>query len=143
MDAMRSGVRRCAARLVGPALLAVFIIMTAATGSAQQLEGATWRAERIKGGAVAGTAPTLAVAGGRLSGSGGCNRLMGSVDVSSGSIALGGVASTRMACEPPIMAQEKAFLAALGATRSFRVEGAHLVFLDEAGAETVRFVQQP
>jgi putative lipoprotein len=116
--------------------------MTAPAAHAQPIEGATWRAERIRGGEVTGTAPTLSVAGGRLAGSGGCNRLMGSADISGDRIRFGGVASTRMACPPPAMEQEGNFLAALSATRAFRIESGRLIFLDETGAETVRFAQQ-
>jgi heat shock protein HslJ len=143
MDAVRTRVQSLAGRTVTAVLaLAWFIAMTAPTAGAQQIEGATWRAESIKGSAIAGTAPMLSIAGGRLSGSGGCNRIMGSADLSGDRISFRGIASTRMACPPPAMAQEQNFLAALAATRAFRVEGRRLILVDQAGAETVRFVQQ-
>jgi heat shock protein HslJ len=142
-DAARAGLQGLAGRTATAALaLAWFIAMTAPAASAQQIEGVTWRAESVKGSAVTGAAPMLSIAGGRLTGSGGCNRIMGSADLSGDRISFGRIASTRMACPPPAMAQEQNFFAALAATRAFRMQGGRLILVDQTGAETVRFVQQ-
>ena len=68
-------------------------------------------------------------AGGRLSGSGGCNRITGSYQLDGDRLTFGPIASTRMAC-PEAMDQEQAFLKALAAVRSYRIPGGTLELLD-------------
>jgi len=63
---------------------------------------------------LAGNVPSLTLAGGRLSGSGGCNRLSGVVRASGDRLTFGPIAATRMACAPAVNAQEETFLAVLG-----------------------------
>jgi heat shock protein HslJ len=67
---------------------------------------------------------------------------MGSVAVSGDRIALTGLATTRMACPAPVMAQEKAFLDALTAARTFRLEAGSLTLHDDAGNELARLKAQ-
>ena len=110
---------------------------------AQGLEDRTWVAERIKGNAVnAGIISTLALAAGKVTGSSGCNRLMGSATIAGASIAFGAVATTRMACPEPVMAQERDFLDALAAARTFRIEGGYLSLRDAAGTEVAWLREQ-
>ncbi|MPY67659.1 META domain-containing protein [Deinococcus sp. SDU3-2] len=59
---------------------------------------------------VAGSVPSLTLAGNRVSGSAGCNRLTGGVEVQGSRITFGPLATTRMACAPAVNAQEAAFL---------------------------------
>lgn len=59
---------------------------------------------------LAGSVPGLTFAGTRVSGSAGCNRLTGSVQVQAGRVTFGPLATTRMACAPAVNAQEAAFL---------------------------------
>lgn len=109
----------------------------------ERLLGATWRAEAIRGGGVIDKAQsTISIAaGGKVTGSGGCNRMFGIAKIEGNGIAFDGFGLTRMACAGPVMAQENAFVGALAATRSFRFDGPHLIFHDAAGAETIRFAQ--
>ena len=53
----------------------------------------------------------------------------------------GGVGTTRMACAPALMDQEQKILAALAATRAFRLEEPHPKFCDGNGAELIRFTE--
>lgn len=56
----------------------------------------------------------------QVSGAGGCNRYMGTVDIEDSSITVASeVASTMMACPDEIMAQETAYLAALTSATGF------------------------
>jgi putative lipoprotein len=118
---------------------------TAGNALAQErLIGPSWRAVAIQGGVTGSAQSTIRIApGGKVTGSGGCNRLFGTASIDSSGIAFSQMGTTRMACDGSVMAQESKFLGALAATRAFRFEGAQLVFLDAAGAEAVRFAGQP
>jgi heat shock protein HslJ len=131
----------CDLRRRGLAILVVLAMAGAAW--AQGIENRAWIAERIGGQAVGGdTRPTVTIAGGRVTGSGGCNRLMGSATISGDGISFTGLATTRMACPGPVMAQEKAFLDALMAARTFRLEAGSLSLQDAAGNELARLKAQ-
>ena len=71
---------------------------------------------------------------GRVTGSGGCNRLSGSYQRNGSRLKLGPLATTRMACaDAGRSGLETRFLAALQATASYRVKGARLLLLDASG----------
>ena len=77
---------------------------------------------------------------GRVSGSGGCNRYGGPVEVSGETIRFGPLASTRMACSPAISDQEERFFAALrSATRFVVTAEDKLVLYDATGEAIVTF----
>lgn len=123
--------------------LGVGVAMTADAWGAARLEGATWLAEDIKGGGVIDNAQSTVsiAAGGKVTGSGGCNRLFGTVTIAGDALTFGGIGTTRMACAPALMDQEQKFLGALAATRTFRLDGPYLKFYDAGGAELVRFTE--
>jgi putative lipoprotein len=125
------------------ALAVVGMAMTAGASSSERLEGPTWLAENIKGGGVIDNAQSTLVfaSGGRVTGSGGCNRLFATATIAGDTLMFGGVGTTRMACAPALMDQEQKFLGALAATRTFRFEGPYLRFFDAAGGELVRFTE--
>ena len=56
---------------------------------------------------------------------------------SSGAIAFGTGASTRMACPPPLDTLEQSLGQALAASAQWRIEGDRLELLDEAGVQTL------
>ena len=60
--------------------------------------------------------------GGRVSGETGCNRYTGDVSVDGAALTFGPLATTRMACEPPLMDQERAVLDALAGVTGWAVE---------------------
>jgi len=96
-----------------------------------------WRVEDIAGGGIIDASNvTLAFApGGRVSGSGGCNRYTGGVELTGEGLRFG-PAATMIACAEALMAQERRFFEALGRVDRFDIapDGA-LVLL--AGGETV------
>ncbi|UFN47625.1 META domain-containing protein [Roseomonas sp. OT10] len=104
----------------------------------QSFEGAAWRLAELDGRAIA-PGPREAyvqfdAASGRVSGSGGCNRIAGSYRLGGGSLTLGPLISTRMAClDPQASATETRFLAVLEATAGYRLEGRRLILTDGAG----------
>jgi putative lipoprotein len=122
-----------------------FLAMAAAGTRAESelsLSGVTWLAEDIGGGGVVdNVASTLRIdSDGKLSGSGGCNRLMGSAKVEGDTVVFSPPATTRMMCPPAIMDQERKFLDALVKTKRFEIEGSFLRLLGEDGVALVRFI---
>jgi putative lipoprotein len=106
------------------------------------LIGSTWVAEDIDGAGVIDNAQSTLVFGtdGRVSGRAGCNQYGGSVTLSGASLIMDQVFATKMACAPEaLMDQETRFLAALQATRSYRMDGSKLVLVDGAGKARLRF----
>lgn len=80
-----------------------------------------WLAEDIRGGGVIDNLQTvLEIAeDGKVSGSGGCNRMSAVATVSGEDITFGPIAATRMACAPASMNQETKFFAALAEARTW------------------------
>lgn len=87
------------------------------------LAGAEWTVESLGGaGLVEGSSATLAFGGdGRVSGKASCNGFTGEYSLTGEGLSIGKLATTRMACPPPLMEQEAAFLAALGAVQRFEI----------------------
>jgi putative lipoprotein len=87
--------------------------------------GGKWLAESIHGHDVIDNLQTMIDIGsdGKITGSGGCNRIAGKAAISGERITFGPMISTKMACAPAIMDQESKFLAALGDVRRFEVDG--------------------
>ena len=117
---------------------------TSTTGSSMtnlDLTHTSWRVEDIGGNGIAQNADaTLKFdTGGKLSGGTGCNHFTGAAHIDGNKLAFQPLATTRMACSPPLQAQEQAFLQAIGNTRSFVMDPAgKLVLLGEDGKEVMR-----
>jgi copper homeostasis protein (lipoprotein) len=69
----------------------------------------------------------------RVSGSGGCNRLMGGFTLDGKTLRFSPLASTKMACAEPVMAFEMNVVRALEQVRGWRIEGGELFLLDAGG----------
>lgn len=98
-----------------------------------------WLAEDI-GGVVDRVQTVLEIGpDGRVSGSGGCNRIFGTVRIEGQAIAFGQMGSTKMACVGAVMMQEQRFLAALAQARRWRIDAPlrKLILSDEAGTVLV------
>lgn len=102
------------------------------------LEGTLWKLTELNGKPVKTTgeehAPNLIFHAKekRVSGSGGCNRIMGGYMVRGESIHFNGVASTMMACQHG-MDTEQAFLAALQKVQTWKLDGSSLSLSDGSG----------
>jgi putative lipoprotein len=107
------------------------------------LQGTEWRAQAIEGRKVLDIVQStlLIEAGGRISGSAGCNRYFGKASVKEGEISVGPLGTTRMACMPDQMEQEKIFLDAIAKTRGFHVEDGKLLLLDADGKTLMQLVK--
>lgn len=119
-----------------PALLTLSAVLTACAapagggGAAPPLRGTTWqlgadgpRAAHIR----------LDEKEARLSGYGGCNRLMGRFVLEGSRLRFEGLASTRRACVDDDGGAEDRFITALSGVRGWRIEGGVLKLLSEGG----------
>ena len=102
-----------------------------------------WHLTAIGGEDVAGEArATLSIGeDGRVGGSGGCNRYFAQAEIAGDKLEISAIASTRMACPPPISDAETAYFAALGSARTFAVAGKSLVFIDKDGNKVLTLVR--
>ncbi len=85
------------------------------------LVGTTWTVTSIAGTAVLAEAPpTMDFAPEGVTGTDGCNQYTGQFHAEGGSIQIGPLSTTRMACEPARMAQATAFGAAFTGATEYR-----------------------
>jgi len=116
-----------------PTLLSLICLMSNA--EAALLTGSEWKPLRM--GAL--EVPTESSAfvqfrsQGRLVGFTGCNRMFAEYEASDGTIFVGPVAATRMACAESVMRRESALAAALENARTYRRAGVSLVLFDADG----------
>jgi len=113
-----------------------------AAGSAA-LENATWRLTGLPGRELPGVgdreAVTVRLADGRITGFSGCNQLVGSYTLDGGTLVLGQLGGTMMACPEPARSTEEQFLRAFSGTMQVLVEGDHLMLMPESGGDALRF----
>ncbi len=110
---------------------------TPATESASTAFDGNWVLTSLTGrssvAGIDGRAPTLALAAGRASGFGGCNRFHGSFAAVGSSLRFGALATTMMACIGDGDAVERAFHTMLESVRSAVVSGSTLTLRGESG----------
>jgi heat shock protein HslJ len=117
-------------------------ILVYAAGPANPLEG-DWNVTGYNNGKHAVTTPmtgttlTATFTADSVSGSSGCNTYNGSYTLDGDALTIGPLATTRMACEPAIMDQETAFLAALAASTKVEQTGATVTLRNADGATQV------
>jgi heat shock protein HslJ len=101
------------------------------------LVGTEWSMVQLNGqppgGGAGAAAPTLLLAGEdtRASGFAGCNRFTGSYTLASDRLRFSPVALTRMFCNQGMDLEER-YMAALAATRAYRLTGSRLELLGDA-----------
>lgn len=117
--------------------------------SAARLAGTEWKLASFGGAAaevpvVEGTTVTIKFGvDGRAGGSSGCNSYGGDYRVRGNTISFGRIISTKRACtDPRANQQEQRYFRALGAARSFSVEGDSLT-IDTGANGTLNFVKPP
>lgn len=86
---------------------------------ARLLQGARWMLKSLGGDAVTVPAWLEFLPDARLAGSNGCNRLIGSYAISGEGMRFSQLGSTRMACQPEVMAQSSRIEQYLSAVRGF------------------------
>ena len=111
-----------------------------------RLTGVRWTLVELDGEAVVDDVHTpyleLDAEASTLSGSGGCNRLMGGYEAVGERLRLGPVATTLRACDDELMRREAAFLAALEAADGFELDALGLALLGD-GRVLARLVGVP
>jgi putative lipoprotein len=113
--------------LLSSAMLLAFGVPHALAGP--KLEGTSWMMS-----SAGKRAPSISfAAGGKVAGSGGCNRFFGSYRQDGAALSLSPAGTTRMACPPDIMRKEQAFFDMLKGVQSAKLEGATLVLMDGTG----------
>ncbi len=111
------------------------------------LRGTLWKLQALQdgGGAVlsepAGRPAELLLADDqdRVSGTGGCNRLIGVFRLAGGQLSFSQLASTQMACSPAVMAFERRYVEALGRVRRWSLEKRNLLLQDGQGRTLLLF----
>jgi heat shock protein HslJ len=106
---------------------------------AANLLNTTWLVKDVGGhGAVGDLRPTIEfTADGHAGGRAGCNDWSASSHIDGAKLSFGPVATTRMACLPLINKQESRFIAALAATRAFRINTSGLLILFDEHNKTM------
>ncbi len=94
-----------------------------------QLAGVQWKVTNFNNnrhavvGVLGESNLTLSFEDGQVSGSAGCNSFHGKYSTEGSQLTLGPLATTRRACEEPLMNQEREFLAALASAVTWSIEG--------------------
>ena len=104
-----------------------------------ELTDTEWWVEDIDGKGVIDRSHTTLhfLKQGGVAGDTGCNRYMGSAEVSGTSISFSPMAGTRKACVPALMDQEKRFYQALAKVVTWEVPDTGLLHLRDADGDTV------
>lgn len=115
---------------------------TSPTVPDEPLQDRYWRVIEIDGKAVQASAnksePHVVLASDlRAHGSDGCNRFNGSYTLADG-LRFSHLASTMMACVPPVDTLARAFSRALVATVSYQIKGKQMAWLDADGQVRLR-----
>ncbi len=112
-------------------LLLVSLLLAACTSQEKPLQGSWSLTAYGPQGATAPAAPDSQASivfndDGTLSGSSGCNGFGGEYSVEGDQIKFGGLASTLMACDEPLMTQEGTVFKVLNDTASYQIDGGTL-----------------
>jgi heat shock protein HslJ len=107
------------------------------------LVGSEWIAEAIADAAVVpGSHSTLRfVSIAQVDGDTACNRFAGPVTVDGGMLRIGPLATTRRACAPALMDQERRYLVAIAQGVALRRDDDRLILLDDRQHPLIRFTQ--
>ena len=98
-----------------------------------------WTITAIDGAApIAGTEPALAFAEeGKLSGAASCNRFFGGYTLTGEGLSIGALGASMMACEEPVMAQERAVTEILEGVTNFAIAEDGSLVLTAADGSTI------
>ncbi|MDQ2780823.1 MAG: META domain-containing protein [Pseudomonadota bacterium] len=104
------------------------------------LLGRAWRVEDIAGGGVIDDshATLLFTADGRLAGSAGCNRIIGSYQSQGTQLKIEPAGTTMMACPPALMNQERKLLTLLPQIKRYRIDDTGGLMLTTADGQTIK-----
>jgi len=104
------------------------------------MQPGTWLVEDIGGRGVLDRVQATMEFGAdsQVSGSSGCNRYHGTVEIAGKLISFGMMAGTRMMCPPATMDQEQKFFKALETVKNWKIDGGILFLTDSKGTSMIR-----
>ena len=123
------------------AVMAAAIAVPAAAQdeASPSIAGPVWELLAV-GQAAADTSATMSLDAGTAAVFGGCNSFFGSYTLDGPSLSFDGdFTSTLVECEPAVMEQEQAYIAALEDVASYATEGGLLDLLDAGGGQALSF----
>jgi heat shock protein HslJ len=94
-----------------------------------QLSGVNWKVTSFNNnrhavvGVLGESSITMSFKDGMVAGSAGCNNFHGKYSTEGNKLEVGPLATTRRACEEPLMTQEREFLAALASAVAWSIDG--------------------
>lgn len=132
-------------RFMGLAVAAVALPDISLAGAFPKALIGRWHAESIRRRGVISNIRTVIdiAADGRVTGSGGCNRISGGMTIDEARVSFSPMISTKMACAPEIMNQEHDFLSALGEAHLWRIDEQRdrLILVDAHGVTVLRLLR--
>lgn len=132
-------------RFMGLAVAALALPDMSLAGAFPKALIGRWHAESIRRRGVIPNIQTVIdiAVDGKVTGSGGCNRIRGGMTINEARISFGPMISTKMACAPAIMNQESDFLSALGDARLWRIDEQRdrLILVDAHGVTVLRLLR--
>ncbi len=114
--------------------------------AASDLENTTWNLTAYFDGAALQQPPadaevTLTFADGATGGKSGCNRYRSAATIGDATLTFGPAMGTKMACPPPVMEVEQAYLRALEMVATWRITDATLELQDSGGQTILTFTR--
>jgi putative lipoprotein len=141
----RISVRLSRRRFIGLIAAALALPEAALAGAIPTALIGPWVAESIRRRGVISNVQTVIdiAADGKVTGSGGCNRIRGGMTIDEARISFSPMISTKMACAPALMNQESDFLSALGDARLWRIDEQRdkLILVDAHGVTVLRLIR--
>ncbi|UCI06581.1 YbaY family lipoprotein [Mesorhizobium sp. B1-1-8] len=128
--------------LVGkPQSIVMKMAAPATEPEAASLYNQSWLIEYIDGiGVIAEPQATFRISeAGKAGGKGPCNTYFATAKVDGSMVAISDIGSTRMACAPGVMAEEKALFDALTKAASYKIDAGKLTIADKDGRDILRF----
>jgi heat shock protein HslJ len=115
---------------------------TSTEPAGSSLDGTQWSLRTSGSFDAKGVAVTLDFAGGRVSGTGGCNSYGGPYRVQGSNLTIGpDLVSTKIACPPPADGVEQRYLAVLPTVKQYEVQGGTLQLTDADGKTLLEFAK--
>ena len=133
--------RFCRTLALAPLLLAAACVTQNPQSASARLGESRWTMTEASFGKPEGVTPTLELRGGRILAHSGCNRASGAYKDLAGSLEVGALASTRMACRDALTRFEIAYYRLLSARPAYRIDGETLTLT--AGGDSARFMRAP
>ncbi|MDK2768302.1 MAG: META domain-containing protein [Sphingomonas sp.] len=103
------------------------------------LQAGEWRIQKIAGASVIDNSPATLMFDhqGQLSGNASCNKLIASYTVQGDKLTISPVGTTRMACPPAFMNQERRLVDLLGKVTRYDIDGSGALVLTSASEERI------